>query len=525
MNDREDLRMNDETWEQHRSTFDTRGVSREVADQRPYIRYEKGERKVVDELFASIPPSQRGATIIRRVNYSGGWLMPRHRVDRSLRHVLPEFGPADELEPRLERHRHTWPPRWVDHIMSHSRHAGENVDGAHEHPEVVCGPPRTCEHKALETHRHDSVDPKVWADHVGGKRSAREHEGVGPDDLHAHDKAAKYLFAPKPWQWAPMFRVKHDHGARSAGKWHPEGDTDAPHQHIRWEKAPESYARRLDVHPDTWAILPDARRVFWSIEGVLKNDALVSAGEAVFNVPSVWQWDAPELEAFARSYLRDKHVFIVPDSDWAENPEVSLAAFAARAALQRVLGKRWVHVAAPTPELADCALHADKDGVPAPAGSKRGVDDYLADGCPVDGLEVLERETSRGMREWCRWYAGWFYPGTNERGRRSAAAIVEALAIVADEHGRVARRERAIATYMGWSGSRAYERVRRGIESLVEIDAPDWSPFEYVQAASSDWALIGVNWRGQWEAAPVIVLREDIRAARRRTVPVGEVSR
>jgi hypothetical protein len=534
--------MEDATWEWHRSIFKTRGVSRGVAERRPYVRYEKGERAIGDELFATVPPSQRGATVTRRINHAGGWLMPRHRISASLPPVLPEFGPADELEPRLEPHRHTWPPRWVLHILGHARHDGENVDGVHEHPAVVCdkGHP----HKALEPHRHDSVDPKVWDGHVGSKRDRTkdEHVGVGPDKVHVHDKSAKYLFAPKPWRWAPASKVDHVHGSRSIKKWHPAeapphgpgrevvaelGTPRAPetvfvgdHLHFRWEKAPESYARRLDVHPDTWEILEGARRVFFVIEGTLKNDAIVTASEAAFNVPSVWQWDAPELEPFARSYLGGKHVFIVPDSDWAENPEVTLAAFAARAALRRILGAPWVHVAAPTPEPAYCPLHDE------PAGAKRGVDDYLADGCSLDDLEVLERETSGAMREWAGWYVEHPRAGTNERGRRSTAQVIEALAVLADDSGRAARREQAIARYLGWSGPRAYERVRRAIETAAAIDDPWHSPFDYVVADSSESALIGVNWRGQWQRAPVVVVREDLRANRpRRSNVRSKVSR
>jgi hypothetical protein len=271
--------MEDKVWEQHRATFEKRGVSREVAERRPYVRYERGERAITDELFASIPPRQRGATVTRRVNYSGGWLMPRHAVGTGLRPILPEFGPADELEEQTQRHDHTWPPAWVKHILGRG-HDGVNVDGVHEH-EWIKRP----------NHRHGSVDPEVWARHVDGVRSG--HNGRGRRGLHQHASTKKYLHAPKPWVFVPVTKVDHRHGERSARKWHSEGDTTGEHQHVAYVKDPKnSYAQRLDMHPDTLAVLPTARRVFWCIEGVLKNDSLVTAGEATFDVPAVGQWDA-----------------------------------------------------------------------------------------------------------------------------------------------------------------------------------------------------------------------------------------
>jgi hypothetical protein len=482
----------------------------------------KGERTITDELFSAIPIRQRGATVTRRVNYSGGWLMPRHAVGRGLRRVLPEFGPADRLEPRTESHDHTWPPGSVKHILGRG-HDRVNVDGVHEHDWIN-----------RPNHRHDSVDPKVWTRHVGGARSG--HNGRRRHGLHQHEMTKKYLFAPKPWVFAAVTQVDHHHGLRSVRKWHPEGDTKAEHQHVAYVKDPEnSYAQRLDMHPDTLAVLPTARRVFWSIEGVLKNDALVTAGEAVFDVPSVGQWDAPELEPFARSYLAGKMVYIVPDSDWASNSEVSLQAFAARETLRRVLGRYAVDVAAPTPEPRTCRRHDE------PAGAKRGIDDFLADGETVGGLEVLEREVSPQMERWCRRYVEEPRPGTYENGRRRDVAVLWALSILADDEGRVSRRERSIARYLGWSGRRAYEKVQRAIEALLDVnDAPLeeepslWdmglldTPFECVDATSGDRRFtqaeilageetwIETNWKGSWTAAPIITLRSDLRARSRR---------
>lgn len=58
------------------------------------------------------------------------------------------------------------------------------------------------------------------------------------------------------------------------------------------------------------------------LEGTLKNDAVLSRGEAVFSVPSVTLWDYRELQAFTRTFLEGKTIFIVPDADWFENSPV-----------------------------------------------------------------------------------------------------------------------------------------------------------------------------------------------------------
>jgi hypothetical protein len=82
----------------------------------------------------------------------------------------------------------------------------------------------------------------------------------------------------------------------------------------------EGQAKRLDMHPDAVEKFEGASRVFFGIEGCIKADALLTAGEAVFSVPSVTCWNAPELPEFVERYrLIGKRLFIVPDADWHGN--------------------------------------------------------------------------------------------------------------------------------------------------------------------------------------------------------------
>jgi hypothetical protein len=541
--------MEDEIWNKHRSTFESRGVSREVAEARPYVRYERGQREVGDRYFADVPPRQRGTTITRRINYSGGWVMPRYAVLDGLQPVLPEFGPSEPPHDSLEEfdnwHDHTWPPRWVNHILSRGGHARVNVKGVHLHPHEHdvekehdgTAPEGEHEHE----HRHDSVEPRIYERHIEGERS--EHEGdpyssaLGP---HNHPVTKKYLFAPAPWEVTEEVKLDHDHRDDMKAEPHPHDAGVHEHVVLRRRKA-KGHAMRLDVHPSTWKLFPDAEQVFWSIEGVLKNDALLSIGEASFDVPSVQQWDAPELEDFARAHLAGKQLYVVPDSDWATNAEVSLAAFAACEALRRLRGEdgelllRQVAVAAATPEPGYCPRH-DK-----PAGAKRGIDDYIADTGGVAGMVVVARKPSRAMRRWCHWYITTDRPGTYRNGRKRNADVLQALSLMANEHGRVARSERPITRFLGW-GPTNVNTTRRAVEDLLSQFENYPSPFfggalpdlfdrewrfedgpledtEWTRTESSGKAVRvrgkGRRWEkdaGGWNHPPLLTIREDLRA-------------
>lgn len=189
----------------------------------------------------------------------------------------------------------------------------------------------------------------------------KRHDGVNTDDVHRDDKKpAKYVFLPSSDQ------------------------------------------KRIDLHPMAGELLPDAERVFFALEGALKNDAILSAGEAVLSVPSVTLWKRRELQSFARRFLRGKVVFVVPDADWFSNSLVDLQALLVREVLREVLGDQSVHIAAPPIEFMKEVDGKKKD---------QGVDDWL--GTPglywaqdaahvpnIAGLVIRGKEPGRGVREW-----------------------------------------------------------------------------------------------------------------------------
>jgi hypothetical protein len=142
---------------------------------------------------------------------------------------------------------------------------------------------------------------------------------------------------------------------------------------------------RIDLHPMALDLLPDADRVFFVLEGALKNDAVLSAGEAVFSVPSITLWNPKELQWFAETFLLGKVVYVVPDADWVKNPAVDRQALYVRETI-RSAGLR-AHIAAPPTD----RLH---EGV-------KGVDDYLGFGAgSLEGLIVRGREAPEPVLSW-----------------------------------------------------------------------------------------------------------------------------
>jgi hypothetical protein len=134
-------------------------------------------------------------------------------------------------------------------------------------------------------------------------------------------------------------------------------------------------AQRLDVHPLAVDKIRRAEVVLFSIEGSLKGDSILSHGGAVFSVPSVGQWNADELEKFAKRYLRDKEVVIVCDADWFEKPEVASQARLCCGALKRFRVVEQVHIAAAPIDPSTKRPYLDKGGEEI-----KGVDDHLGSG-------------------------------------------------------------------------------------------------------------------------------------------------
>jgi hypothetical protein len=174
------------------------------------------------------------------------------------------------------------------------------------------------------------------------------------------------------------------HPHRTKAKYLNFGDTKGDNQ-------------RIDVHP--WALgrIRRASRVFFALEGCPKNDAIVSAGEAVFSVPSVTLWNPRELRRFAREHLQKKLVIITPDADWHFNPQVDRQALLVRSCL-RSEGVQAETAAPPVEaDLPECEckpVGRITTGTTCAhcGGYLKGIDDWLGAGGTIDDLTVRLRE-------------------------------------------------------------------------------------------------------------------------------------
>jgi hypothetical protein len=220
-------------------------------------------------------------------------------------------------------------------------------------------------------HSHADEPPGELATHLRSDKRAAEHAALDlPSEVHVHRDYAKYLLPPGP------------HGKR-------------------WDTHPRCTPDRFRA----------AERVFLHLEGTLKLDALVSAGEVGADVPSVTLWDragamswldwpggkpssgptsadfwefAAELERvrelqedellrFLREHVRAP-VIVVCDRDWQDNPLVALEAFSLRDAVR------------------DAGLEC---AVAAPPGKSKGSDDFQYRGGKPDNLSVIEPQPHR----------------------------------------------------------------------------------------------------------------------------------
>lgn len=306
----------------------------------------------------------------------------------------------------------------------------------------------------------------------------------------------------------------------------------------------EGQATRLDLHPDALPLFKNATRVFFGIEGCIKADAILSQGEAVFSVPAVWQWDAPELAAFVERYLKGKTVFIVPDMDWHKNWQVITPAIQCRSAL-RGLGLENVFIAAP----------------PVEAGEK-GVDDFLGAGYGLDDLVVIGREMPDAFEEWAvRESRG----DTRVDGVSRDAEVLQALSLCAglyethdgvkvEREGEIRKSIKPTArtiTAINPNRKMGPRGVRRAIESLatrqgltsnkaitvagsletqepgVEYGIRNAAAVAAAESAPDD--LAGAWWGNgwptdfDWKDRPVITIAPELRAVNQRPIRLGDL--
>ncbi len=518
--------------------FGKRGISREVAEERPYTRFEHGD---ADTVFAAEPRLAEYGGFVHwlvcrtalshtcGVDGRDGYVMTKHAVFDDLDDPVAQVRPDTGQEPvtSITYHDHTG--------VAHTRGKG-CACGAGHHRRAYVQPTYNAEERRAheEGHAHTEPDPsdpdgaplpvdgphrhttigkymlnpnREWRGvshthrvlndverHVNRAVDHRQggHGGAwdgGLDDVHPHyrevDYALEFVEVPhKPHRsYKQHSVVKSGHRAGDDGRIafdqycrkcvterhvreeHVTIRWSAPHTHIRTQRGSlSSTEKRLDANPRSLARLRAGERparVFFSIEGTPKCDALVSAGEVAFDVPSVTMWRADELERFAAEYLTKSAVFIVPDSDWGTNPLVALQAFECREFLRRVLeADDRVHVAAAPAKCGDvCTCGAS--GKPV-RDHKWGVDDFLGAGHTPDELNVLDRHPGDLFFGWASAHVA-LAPnkGNGKNGARTDVAVMEWLALHATADGLVKRSVTSIAEYVGKTDQAVYDSFDR----------------------------------------------------------------
>jgi hypothetical protein len=448
--------------------WEDRGIIPEVRGLR-YQRYLAKDKQPLGDAYDGLSPAQRG-TMTRRAhstdedgNPVDGLIIFRHAPQgMSLGRIYPELRPDRPVKTRR-----------IEHFHGSTKPEGELLNSK--------GNPVAKKH--IRT-------AKSMRKHI-----VKDHCGKNVEGVHEYQKYAKYLFPPSP-RVSRTFYHEHDEmrpdrrDAHVAGRYHQGKDQAGRHSHTRMVKDEhESLARRIDVHPLlSREKFENADRVFFALEGCIKSDAIFSAGEVVFSVPSVTLWQAEELRDFLESYsLIGKTVIIVPDSDWADNPAVFTQAMLCRSML-RTFGVNAL-VAAPP---------ADADG------KKQGVDDFLGKGKgKLDDLLIIDRQPPVGLEQWLLRHK----PNHNMQGIKRDAEVLDALARHAGSNGKIQPPLLTLTRILGMDNVR---QAQRAIESLLKTGAikTDGS----LETVRGQWKGNFYSYDEDWEERPTITIHRELRA-------------
>lgn len=372
--------------------FVERGIGREVRDARGYHEWTTDDVEPIRVAYEGMPKRQLQQLIREKAETSDGLLMPKYPLPgcAPIRAQMRPWNPPEETT--WDFHPDVWPDEWPVYPEGHPTRAGRRVP----------------KHFRTRYDKSGRLLDYFRQSHVNRARENDDHRGTNPEGFHTHTRQkGKYQLPP-----LELVDELHDHAdytnpkvlAKHLREHHPEGDVAGMHPTSRsvWRKGKKRRAKRrvkdrvngdavrLDFHPlvleDDLRMIREAEVVYFGIEGTPKNDAALQAildsgsREAVFNVPSVTLWDAPELPTFARKYLRGKTVYVIPDSDWKDNDKVATQALLCRTKLRK-LGVRNTFVAAPPAKSSD-----------ASGDSKQGVDDFIGGGGRLHDLIIFGRE-------------------------------------------------------------------------------------------------------------------------------------
>jgi hypothetical protein len=454
--------------------FHSRGILDEIWQARPYVWWTTEDPEPATSLFLGLPPPQR-AFVSSLVRQSPGYAIVRYEPPMwpELPKIYPELRPMDKVKTQgPQKHWHGDGPE-PEGLLPWERLRGT----------------------------------KAKQEHIERDKEEDDHHGINVETLHWHQPRAKYVFVTSPKIDRPY---DHDHET----SWKTKAASDRPayrqahiakrhkglevkgsHTHVlrRKDQREPEIARRIDVHPLAIRQILEDPVAFFGLEGCLKADSILSAGGAVFSVPSVTLWDADELERFVIDYLPDKIVVIVCDADWSENWRVINQARMCQTTLSR-LGVPETHVAAPPPRY----------------GRKptKGVDDYLGAGGRLEDLVVLDYELPPGLHR----YVVKHCSRIDQVWRNED--VIQALSVYAGPAGVFSPSLQALARVMGVPKM----RVHRAITDLIEFGAV---------TVDGDLSTRVEWWFGRhepdWRNQPSIILAPELRSAHKPEQRLGDL--
>jgi hypothetical protein len=511
------------TDEQTRRVFEKRAISDDVWSARAYVPYAQSDWQTVLaaeprygdlEHWKSVQAkvAQRPGLVMQRHTWGGRRILAQLRpfkfgdLDLSDAYLLDQYGQADDgVFVRDWFHDHDVP---LAHIHGEGLEVGARLQGGysggtlstHEGLADGTGPQGTVDRGGVPTFtplyvdEHHKKPTSEWPIKPanGSRRKPRTPEELEADYAD-HIKRGHGGDDSEPgYHVHPIPHVRHTKRRHDGKRVH--GRHNHP-QHAKYLYAPGEECRLLDVHPNAWPLLEAGGPVVYlALEGVLKNDSILSTGAPVFNAGSVTLWEDPGapgeqgdagLRALAENYLRQfGTVVVVPDSDWNGNPLVKSQAFQI---VERLAG--WgipAAVAAPPATCGVACQHLTRDiggGVHLPdAGHKQGVDDWLGSGGGLNEMIVMpktvEKETPKLLRRRADQY---------ERD----TAVLDHLRNIVSPDGRAVFTYRALGATVG----RNKNAVRAAIESLEKerlLTQEDSMP--YVDSARAErWPMTAVR--------------------------------
>jgi hypothetical protein len=434
----------------------------------PAWRYGTDDVERVQEAFRDHLTKGQLSTVARIVRRSPGWLMPKHGLPLYPDGVIPQLRPdrAVLVDSRKRWHFHgSLRNGWPVFPSEAGKRAGKHLPKAI----VLTG-------DAALLH----IDRATGAQHdpLTGLGS---HHGANQEGVHFHLDEAKYVLLG------------------------------------------EGQCQRLDLPPEAAAMLASARRVFFVLEGSLKTYAILSAGEAVFGVPSVTLWDSEELARWIevlQAVNPNMFVYVVPDADWFLKPAVDRQALFVRSVIRNA-GLPAEIVAPPVfqgQKQCECKpvdLTRDGRSCSLCGGFLKGVDDYLGAGGTIDGLIVRGKEAPLGQI--ARWGRTLVAGLRSDRAARAARAI-EQLSLHADKAGRF--HQPSIWTLARIVKQPRKERLVQTIKDLSDVvsvvdGSLEIAPVEYQSGYQKGQPILNQFGRPvlDWVAPPTLEIKLEFRAA------------